>query len=103
MIDRLLKKQILTSLSDSPAVVLLGARQVGKTTLARAIAAERDAMYLDLELPEDLDKLQADTLSYLQSHQHRLVIIDEIQHYPGLFKTLRGAIDMGRQQGNQIS
>ena len=100
MIDRLLKKQILTSLSDSPAVVLLGARQVGKTTLARAIAAERDAMYLDLELPEDLDKLQADTLSYLQSHQHRLVIIDEIQHYPGLFKTLRGAIDMGRQQGH---
>ena len=100
MIDRHLKKQIITSLSATPAVVLLGPRQVGKTTLARAIANECGGLYLDLELPEDLAKLRTNTLSYLQSHQQRLVVIDEIQHYPDLFKTLRGLIDLGRQHGH---
>lgn len=54
MIDRRLIIQIKDRLSHVPAVVLLGPRQVGKTTLARAIAQDRDALYLDLERQEDL-------------------------------------------------
>lgn len=100
MIDRRLITQIKDRLSHTPAVVLLGPRQVGKTTLARTIAKDRDALYLDLERQEDLDKLRTNTASYLLSHQHHLVVIDEIQHYPELFMTLRGSIDVGRQQGH---
>jgi len=44
-------------MAQVPAVVLLGARQVGKTTLAKTIAKNIDSMYLDLEAPEDLLKL----------------------------------------------
>lgn len=48
MIERRLLPDVLAALDESPAVFLLGARQVGKTTLALAIARQRDALYLDL-------------------------------------------------------
>ena len=78
-----------------PAVALIGPRQVGKTTLARAIAdetAERPGLYLDLENPADLEKL-ADPGAYFDSHRRRLVVLDEIHRMPMLFQILRGVID----------
>ena len=81
-----------------PAVALVGPRQVGKTTLARAIAdapASRDAaqgVYLDLENPADLEKLD-DPGAYLARHRDRLVVLDEIHRKPALFQILRGVID----------
>ena len=54
MIDRDLKQTLHHLLDANPAVVLTGPRQVGKTTLAREIAEERDAVYLDLERPSHL-------------------------------------------------
>ena len=56
MIERRLKPALDRLLERNPAVVLIGPRQVGKTTLAREIARERDAVYVDLELPSDLAK-----------------------------------------------
>ena len=85
-------------LRQFPAVALLGPRQVGKTTLARAVAetsAERlgkPGLYLDLENPADQEKL-ADALGYLGAQRDRLVVLDEIQRVPQLFPTLRGIID----------
>ena len=81
-------------------MVLLGARQVGKTTLAKAIAKNLNAIYLDLEAPQDLLKL-SDPSSYLDAHGDKLVILDEIQHAPDLFMVLRGLIDRNRQQGRR--
>lgn len=81
-----------------PAVALLGARQVGKTTLAKTIAKGRDAIYLDLEAPEDLLKL-SDPSSFFHAHNDKLIILDEIQRAPDLFMVLRGIIDQNRQQG----
>ena len=79
-------------------MALLGPRQVGKTTLARAIAAETpDCLYLDLENPEDAARL-ADPGRYLDLHADRLVILDEIQRMPELFRVLRGQIDERRSQ-----
>jgi hypothetical protein len=83
-----------------PAVALLGPRQVGKTTLARALAESMDSVYLDLELPSDLAKLAEPEL-YLAEHEDRLVIIDEIQRAPELFRVLRGLIDIGRRRGRR--
>ena len=101
MIDRRHTRRVLHFLEESPAVALLGPRQVGKTTLARAIAAESlDCLYLDLENPRDVARL-ADPGRYLELHADRLVILDEIQRMPDLFRLLRGQIDERRRSGRR--
>ena len=100
MIDRRILPRILHDLSVQAAVVLLGPRQVGKTTLARSIAETRPSIYLDLEDPADRDKL-ADPALFLEGHEEKLVVIDEIQNAPDLFAILRGLIDAGRRSGNE--
>jgi len=81
-------------------VGLLGPRQVGKTTLALEIAADRASVYLDLESPADRAKL-ADPELYLAGHDGKLVILDEIQRMPDLFPLLRGIIDRRRRTGEK--
>ena len=82
--------------------MLLGARQVGKTTLAKFIARSQNSNYLDLESPEDMLKL-SDPTSYLESQRDKLVILDEIQRVPELFTVLRGLIDKNREQGRKAA
>jgi predicted AAA+ superfamily ATPase len=101
MIKRLIQKTLQETILRQPAVVLLGPRQVGKTTLAHQIAGERPQIYLDLESPEDLQKL-SDPLLYLRSHASHLVILDEIQRLPNLFLSLRGIIDERRSKGDNF-
>ena len=98
MINRHLAPSVEAALSDYPAVALLGARQVGKTTLARHIGETREAVYLDIERPSDRQKL-TDAEAYLSLHHQRLVILDEVQHMPELFPVLRSLIDEGRRSG----
>ena len=97
-IDRYLKKKLLKELEYSPAVVLLGPRQVGKTTLAFDISNQFNAVYLDLESESDRAKLEQPEL-YLEDHKDRLIILDEVQRTPGLFPNLRGIIDKRRRAG----
>jgi len=97
MINRQLLPTLAAALADYPAVALLGARQVGKTTLARSIGDARSAVYLDIERPSDRQKL-TDPEAYLSLHSQRLVILDEVQHMPELFPVLRSLIDEGRQR-----
>lgn len=98
MIDRRLRATVERALAANPAVVLTGARQVGKTTLARAIGEGGDAVYVDLERPSDAAKL-GDVESYCNLHAGRLVILDEVQRLPNLFATLRSVIDERRRAG----
>ena len=108
MINRILENTVANALSRQPAVVLLGPRQVGKTTLAfqlatllRSLKSQKskniESIYLDLELPEDLQRL-SDPLLYLRQNEDKLVILDEIQRVPELFPILRGLIDERRRQ-----
>ena len=98
MIIRSLYTTILDRLAQFPAVLLLGPRHVGKTTLAKSIGQEFDCVYLDLQDPKDKRKL-ADPGKYLENHVDQLVILDEVHREPGLFDVLRGLIDQGRQKG----
>ncbi len=102
MISRRITEKLQTTIARVPAVALLGARQVGKTTLAKTIAQCIDSIYLDLEAPEDLLKL-SDPSSFLSAHAEKLVILDEIQRTPDLFPVLRGLIDSNRERGRRSS
>jgi predicted AAA+ superfamily ATPase len=85
---------IRQALSRSPVVSLLGPRQVGKTTLARAVAQGRKAASYDLENPVHVARLSA-PLTALEAHRG-LVVIDEIQRRPELFEILRVLADRPR-------
>ena len=92
---------VQSALNRQAAVALIGPRQVGKTTLARMIGEQRNALYLDLEDREDRTKLASPRL-YLERFEDRLVILDEIHRMPELFQTLRGIIDEGRRKGKGV-
>ena len=100
MIDRSLKQTLHRLLDANPAVVLTGPRQVGKTTLARELAEERDAVYLDLERPSHLAMI-ADTEEYCEEQSDKLLVFDEVHRMPGLFAPLRSIIDERRRSGRR--
>ena len=101
MIKRSLLEPLRQALAESPAVCLLGPRQVGKTTLALDLAEPLGGLYLDLESEQDLAKLQ-EPEAYLSMHMDHLVILDEVHRLPGLFPVLRGLIDRARRSDHRV-
>jgi uncharacterized protein len=95
--QRLISDKVLERLAHLPAVALLGPRQVGKTTLAKQLqkVIQKESIYLDLESPEDYNKL-SNLENYLQQRENNLLIIDEVQRMPALFPVLRSVIDRNR-------
>ncbi len=69
--------------------------------MAKAIAATRDSVYLDLESPADRARLAEPDL-YLAQHENRLVVLDEVHRLPGIFQTIRSLIDEGRFRGVRV-
>jgi len=100
MIKRALQDDLEASLRKYPVVGIVGSRQTGKTTLAKLVrqTVASKSVYLDLELPSDLNKLQSPEL-YLRQFADRLVIIDEIQRMPELFPLMRALVDQKRSGG----
>lgn len=89
-------ERIKRLLGRHPVLGIVGARQVGKTTLARDLlaGASRPVAYFDLEDPQDLARL-ADPMLALKDLRG-LVVIDEVQRMPGLFPVLRVLVDRPR-------
>ena len=100
MITRKIQQNVERSLTQYPVVGILGPRQVGKTTLAKTIqnGLTQNTVYLDLELPSDLNKLRDPEL-YLGQFTDSLVIIDEIQRMASLFPLIRALVDQNRVAG----
>ena len=98
-ITRILNQRAALRLASTPGLVLLGPRQVGKTTLARSIANQAsDSVFLDLQLPTDRAKLtNADV--FFSEHRDHLVVMDEVQFMPDIFVQLRPEIDAYRKNG----
>ena len=99
-IPRQLTQQLSAALDRAPAVVLTGPRQVGKTTLALDVGEKYQAIYLDLERPADLAKVQ-DFEQFCKANIDRLIILDEVQRTPEIFAPLRGIIDARRREGKR--
>jgi hypothetical protein len=92
MLDRTLHRHaVLRLLKDYPVVALLGARQVGKTTLALDILGRRRGHRFDLEDTADYARLMDARLAL--ADLEGLVVIDEVQRRPDLFQTLRVLAD----------
>jgi len=101
-IKRTLEAEVADCLLDFPAVAVLGPRQCGKSTMAKAIIENfADALYLDLENPADLAKLNDPEL-FFAHHQHKLICLDEIQLVPEIFAQLRTIIDTVNRNGQFI-
>jgi predicted AAA+ superfamily ATPase len=103
MIRRLLENQLLKALQTVPVVAILGPRQVGKTTLALEITRnklDKAVAYLDLERDSDLAKLD-EPEAYLERFDNQLLIIDEVQRKPDLFRVLRSLIDARKRAGER--
>jgi uncharacterized protein len=92
MIERLVDvERLQLQLAQAPVVLLVGARQSGKTTLARALVAPGSANYFDLE--NDLDLRRLDEPMIALEQLSGLVVIDEVQRRPELFPILRVLVD----------
>ena len=102
MLVRELQTTLLNALEHMPVVALLGPRQVGKTTLALETAQSqgKEFIYLDLELDSDQAKL-TDAEAYLRRFDNKLLIIDEVQRQPDLFRLLRGIVDIRKRAGER--
>jgi hypothetical protein len=96
MIARIYRRQIRDKLGKFPAVAILGARQCGKTTLARSF----DGDYFDLENEAGRTRLDAEWESLVA--KDRLLILDEAQQSPRVFSRLRGAIDSDRKRNGRF-
>lgn len=101
-VKRIITTAIEQKLENMPGVVILGPRQCGKSTLAKAIISEiGGAVYLDLERPSDVSKLR-DPEAFFSLNSDKLICLDEIQRVPELFSVLRSVMDENRKNGQFI-
>ena len=100
-IERFYTQQLLRALERSPSVAVLGSRQCGKSTFIRHIVKNKNAIYLDLQLPSERNKLNEPEI-FFANFRDRLICLDEIQTQPELFSILRAEIDRDRRPGRFI-
>lgn len=98
-IPRHIERNLHDSLGAFPITALLGPRQCGKSTLARKIIESlNNTVFLDLEKPSDLRKLE-DPEFFISTQQGKLICLDEVQRIPDLFPVIRSAVDADRRPG----
>lgn len=97
-IKRFLEEDIKNSLKQNPVTAIVGPRQSGKSTLARQLLKKTDSLYLDLEKPSDIQKLE-DPEWFFTTQKRKLICLDEIQRKPELFPLLRSLSDEWGKNG----
>lgn len=97
-ITRTAEQPLKRAMQRSPAVAVLGPRQCGKSTLAKAYIDGLDAVYLDLQDRTDRQKLNEPEL-FFDRYRTSLICLDEIQRLPEIFAVLRSEIDRDRRPG----
>ncbi len=95
---RHVRERVLEALSDTPVVLLNGPRQSGKTTLAKKIVPE-DQTFRTLDDETTLEAATADPVGFLQDTSAPLLVIDEVQRAPALFRSIKRNVDEDRRPG----
>jgi uncharacterized protein len=98
LLPRLIEPELRDALVDSPAVLIHGPRQCGKTTLARSVGESLGYTYLNLDDPTQRAAAAADPVGFVQDLPER-AIIDEVQHAPALFAAIKTVVDRDRRPG----
>ena len=99
MIPRHLTPRLLAALADTPVVFLTGARQVGKSTLARSVCEhDRPARYVTLDDATTLSAAAVDPEGFIAGLGGP-VVLDEVQRVPELFLAIKAAVDRDRAPG----
>jgi len=99
MFHRNISSALLEALSDSPVVLLNGARQTGKSTLVQWLAREdHPARYVTLDDPTILAAIRDDAAGFVAS-LNEPVILDEVQRAPELFLAIKVEVDRKRRPG----
>jgi len=99
-LNRIIEGAVIEAIENFPVTAIIGPRQCGKSTLAKQIISNvsSDILYLDLERPSDLQKLD-DAEWFLSSQKDKLICIDEIQRRPDLFPLIRSLVDEWNKPG----
>ena len=98
-LPRELEAQLRTAVERFPVVAVTGPRQCGKSTLVRHVFGRDDhVVYLDLERPSDLRKLD-DAEWFFSANKDKLICLDEIQRHPELFPLIRSLVDEWNRPG----
>ncbi len=95
MIHRLIEASIRKYSNKIPVIAIIGARQVGKTTLAKMLLADKnknEVVFLDLEKSSDRQVI-AETEDFLNMNKGKTICIDEIQIQPSIYSELRNFVD----------
>lgn len=98
---RHLESLLSSSLEDMPVVLLHGPRQSGKTTLARAVGAQRGYAYYTFDDEAIHDAARQDPVGFVAALPER-AILDEVQRVPELFTSIKVAVDENRAPGRFI-
>lgn len=98
---RFLRPRLTEALADTPVVLIHGPRQCGKTTLARQVGDAAGYTYLSFDDDVQRASAQADPVGFVADLPDK-VVLDEVQRVPGLFTSLKAAVDARRQPGRFI-
>lgn len=98
MIRRHIQDSISRAMTDTPVVLLNGARQTGKTTLAKTMADRAGSQYFTLDDSATLALAAGDPTGFIRNLAGP-VVLDEIQKAPELFPAIKLAVDRDRQSG----
>lgn len=98
MLKRALEGPIRAALGDTPVVMLVGARQTGKSTLAKALVEHRGATYSTFDEPRFLATARADPVQFVED-QGETAILDEVQRVPEIFLPIKASVDRDRRPG----
>src|SRR3954466_9350876 len=98
MLKRSLEEPLRAALRDTPAVMAVGARQTGKSTLASSLLDGEPSRYLTLDDPTVLSAVRADPTRFIEDLDGTAVI-DEVQRVPEIFLPLKASIDRDRRPG----
>lgn len=101
MYPRYILKNLLIALQDTPCVILIGTRQVGKSTLLKQLLPI-DSHYITFDDLNYLAAADADPVGFLENYKNKTLILDEIQRVPKLLLAIKAAIDRDRKPGQFI-